>query len=251
MRALLVAFLLSSAAIQAQTPPSHLFHWTNSRRFPSYQQVLEQNRLPLRASQNRGGDGAEFFFAGHADAAQREAFFMSDDVVGGMGAGSVEFYAKLDESRGVKPRLIVVETNPRARVRTVKTILNTSNGLEGGPSTQSLAGVDLVLHEVWQRRMDGGLDLALKEWVALTDQAHTRVLSHLPDILPFVARGIERLTTRQHIDSHAPGFYDFNSNAEARTRALQALLYVQSGQVSSEASCAEALGITLRRGGLF
>lgn len=232
---------------QAQTPPPYLFHWTNSRRFPAYQATLDQNRLPLRAAAARAGDGAEYFFAAHTDAANRSVFFMWEDVVGGMGAGSVEFYAKLDQERNVKPRLIAVASNPRANVRTVKTILTDASGLEGGPSAQSFDGVDLVLHEVWQRQPNGQLDLLLKEWIVLTDQAYSRVLSHLPELLPFVSEGVQRLTSRQPIDSHAPGYYDFNTNGEARRRGLQALLYVQSGMIVSAADCAESLGQVLRQ----
>jgi len=214
-------------------PPNlrHLYHWTTNRHFDSYLGSLSRGKLPRRPAKIDRMGQMDLFGAIFPAVRTHPVFYLWEDAIGGMGASKVEFYAGIDLAQNKKPRMIVGEVNPRARVLSVTTRVD-SQGRVFRPDIRNLDGVDLIYHEHFRsdRPNVAGETPAFREWISASDNAVTGVKFRRSEILPFVSSQLDRLAGGDPVNAIAPsGDLNFRSPYSLQ-RAAGVLNYILTKQ---------------------
>ena len=195
------------------------------------------------------------FFAIHPHLIGTPALFTWRDVVGGMGSTKVEWYAKMELDKEIKPRLIVMEVKPGAKVLPVESVMTSGQlppGFNLNPNL-SLDGVDIVEHEFYQtsEKDPNKKYLWFREYIIVNPKAIAKVKHRWTDIVPYVDEGIRRLESGQEIEAISPSLDSSFRDKRSRDRALGVLQYIRFGP-SAAPMCEDLYrGINDRGSGMF
>jgi len=250
----LVVFSVSSSvlaenyAVGNSVPPtpSALFHWTNNKRLEPFANTLQRGELPLKASVQARDGTWDMFSAAQPHLIGTPILFTWSDIVGGMGATRVEFYAKLDLEKNIKPRLIGAAIDPEARVKKVISVYDVTAGQFSSYSSKpiELRGVDLIYHEFHQT--DGNQPPSektrvLREWIIVPGKAATEVFHHPASFRNVLEDGLRRVRAGGPIERHS--FLPF-THGHSQARAEDVLNYVL---FKTPPTCIEAFSRTAER----